>query len=218
MMIKFATIAAAALVLLPQEPQRRHSVRDALLFGGFDYRNYEAIPDPAAAARWQEVRRRAERALSRLRPPPEHSGLFHMVWGKRQHYERLLYAVGVPGGNTKDAELWVAEEAADFVEGMRPCYEWEGSSECPYREADFAEYWLRHFPQGHFAEFLPLFAGNRWLCTADGHEFNKDSVKAAEARKRGMAHLTRAAAVSDPLFALVAKQMIAAPGCLTSPH
>ena len=211
-------LAAACLVMIAlQQTERQKSVRDALLFGGFDYRNYEAIPDPAAAARWKEIQRRASMAMSRLRPPPSHSGEFRMVWGKRQHYERLFNAVSTRAGH-RDDELWVAEEVADFVEGMRPCYEWEGFSECPWREAEFADLWLRLHPHSRVAAYLPLFAGNRWLCAADGYDLEKEPAKAADARRRATERLKQAAAGKDPLFALVAKQMLADSRCLTSPY
>ena len=211
-------VAAACLVMLAlQQAQRPKSVRDALLFGGFGYSNYEAIADAAAAARWQEIQRRASFAMSRLRPPPEHAGAIKLVWEKRLHYERLFNAVSVRGG-LRDDELWVAEEAVDFVEGMRPCYEWEGFSECPWREAEFADVWLRLHPRSRFAAYLPLFAGNRWICAADGFDLEKESAKAADARRRATDRLTQAAAGKDPLFALVAKQMLADPRCFTSPY
>jgi len=215
-MTKLAFIGMVALLLAPQD--RPESVRDALLFGGFEYQNYEAIADSGAAARWKQIRGRAAQAMSRLRPPPSHSGEMRMVWRKRQHYERLFYAVGVPHPTARDGNLWVAEETADFVSGMRPCYEWESFGECPHREAEFAEYWLKHFPHSSFAAFLPLFAGNRWTCAADGFEREKKTAKAADARKRAAERLKQAVASKDPLFALVAKQMIATPSCLTSPY
>ena len=215
-MMKLAVIATAALMLVPQQ-ERPHSVRDALLFGGIEYSNYEAIGDTGAAARWEEIRRRASLAMSRLRPPPEHSGTIAMVWQKRAHYERLFNAVS-RRPDADDAELWVAEEVVDFVNGMRPCYEWEGFSECPWREAEFADLWLRLHPHAAFADFLPLFSGNRWICAADGFDLEKEAAKAADARKRATERLTVAAAGNDALFALVATQMLADPRCLTSPH
>lgn len=206
--------AACLLVLVAAQTPRVKALRDALVFGVFDAPNVEAITDPAAAARWVEVQRRAERSMSRLRPPPEPSGTMSMVWGKRQQYERLFNATAAVRGNRSDDNLWVAEEVADFVEGMRPCYEWEGSSACPHREAEFAELWLRHHPQSSFAAFLPLFAGNRFLCAAEGFDYEKEPARATDARKRGIGYLTQAAAGKDPLFKLAATQMLANPRCL----
>jgi hypothetical protein len=212
------TAAACLLALVSWQEPRVQPLRDALLFGGLDRPNIEAITDPAAAARWTEVLRRAQRFMSRLRPPPSHSGEMSMVWGKRRHYERLFAAAAVPYYATERDELAVAEEVADFVEGMRPCYEWEGFSECPRREAAFADFWMEYHPHSSFEAFLPLFAGNRWLCAADGFDGEKEPAKAADARTRAAALLQRAKAGEDPLFRYAAAQMLADPKCFVSPY
>lgn len=209
--------ALGLVVLLAAQTPRIASLRNELLFGGFD-RNVAAIPDPAAAGRWNEVQRRAALSMSRLRPPSSHSSEMSMAWGKRRHYERMFAAVALPYYATDQDELVLAEEVADFVEGMRPCYEWEGFSDCPLREAEFAEFWIRHHPHSSFAAFLPLFAGNRFLCAAEGFDHEKESAKAVDARRRATGYLTQAAGGKDPLFKLVASQMLADPKCLVSTY
>lgn len=212
--MKLAIAALCALASLQQASTQPW--RDALLFGALDATNMEAIVDPAAAARWKEVQRRARAFQSRLRPPPSRSGEMSMVWDKRRHYERLFAAVGVPYYATASDERVLAEEVADFIQGMRPCYEWEGSYECPLREAEFAEHWMRHFPNSGFAAYLPLFAGNRLLCAAVSYDAGKESARAADARRRATAHLKRAADGKDPLFRLAARQMLADSKCLVT--
>src|SRR5688572_21295345 len=101
--------AACLLVLTAAQAPRVKPLRDVLLFGALDTPNVEAITDPDAAARWTQVQRRLPRFMSRLRPPPEHSGLISMVWGKRQHYERLFFAIAAQEVRPRagvDHELW----------------------------------------------------------------------------------------------------------------
>jgi hypothetical protein len=57
--------------------------------------------------------------------------------------------------------------AVEYVDGLRPCYEWEGMSDCPESEALFAEKYQAAHPAGPFSGYLPLLAAHRWLCVAE---------------------------------------------------
>ena len=204
------------VALAAWQAARIPSVRDDLLFGLFGNTKVEALEEPAAAERWAVVNERAARAKSRLRQPPTASREIGMVWEKRRQYERLFNAVGVSLVASDDSDVWIAEEAADLVGGMRPCYEWEGFSDCPLREAEFAVFWMGHQPRSAFIAFLPLFAGQRLLCAAEGFDYEEAPTKAAEARRRARLLLEQAAAGRDALFSYVAKQILAEPRCLVS--
>lgn len=204
-----------ALALVPVQDTPPHPVQDALLWGRFDLR-VEHIADPAAAGRWREMQARARSMKSRLPPPVDSGGSASRVHGKREQYERIFYATASPaqGRQPADEELWFGLEAADLVQGMRPCYEWEGSADCPAREAEFAEFWMkREGTRDRMAPFLTLFAGHRWICAADGYEYDRKPALAATARERSSRLLKQVAAGSDALFRYVAERLLAAPKC-----
>ena len=61
---------------------------------------------------------------------PTNSSELSMVYDAQVRYERRLVAV------TDDPRA--ASFAAQYVDDLRPCYEWEGYHDCPEREASFA--------------------------------------------------------------------------------
>ena len=84
-------------------------------------------------------------------------------------------------------------DATRYVEALRPCYEWEGGSDCPQREALFAADYLARHPKSSFAPFLPLLAAHRWLCAAEGY----DSEQAPEEGRRARDESAKALAAAD---------------------
>ena len=92
------------------------------------------------------------------RPAPPTGGLADMVYEASVGYERRLAAVS--------ADPDASRLAVEYVDNLRPCYEWEGSRVCPEREALFADEYQSAHPNGPFSQFLPLLSGHRWLCVA----------------------------------------------------
>jgi|SRR5688500_11559248 len=181
--------------------------RNGLLFGGIGQGPYKPIDDPAAATRWKAVEDRAKSVKTKLRPLPKADGEFEMVIRKRQSYESLLIAVALPLGTHSDREVWVQEEAVSFVEGLRPCYEWEGFSDCPQKEAEFAEFWRKWYPSSSFREFLPVFASHRWICAAEALEREKNPAEAAAAHARSKKLIAGGLQSADPLMRYLAREL-----------
>jgi hypothetical protein len=198
-------VAAIGVPLLAQPSVP--AARNGLLFGGIGKGSYAPIQDQAAAARWKDVEARAKSVKTKLRPLPKTGGEFEMVIRKRQAYERLLIAVALPLGTHTDREVWVQEEAVSFVEGLRPCYEWEGFSDCPQKEAEFAEFWLKWDPSSSFREFLPIFASHRWTCAAEALEYEKKPAEAAAAHARSKKLIAVGLQSVDPLMRYLAREL-----------
>jgi hypothetical protein len=105
------------------------------------------------------------------------------------------------------------------VDALRPCYEWEGFHDCPEREALFAERYLLDHPQSPFRDFLPLLAAHRWLCTAEGYDYEQKPAEANRARRAYENALNMSAAGSrSPLMRTAAEELKARGRChLTDP-
>jgi hypothetical protein len=200
-------LLAVALVSLMAQ-SREATPKEGVLFGLW-LKPFSAIEDRAAARRWNEVQARAARVKSKLRPLPDTRGAMEMVKGKREVYEALFFAVGtsISPSAHHDDDVWIHEEVVGFVEGLRPCYEWEGGSDCPQKEAEFAEYWLKWNDTGALRDFLPVFASHRWTCAAEALEFEKKPAQAASAHARAKALLTRGLRSKDPLMRYVAREL-----------
>jgi len=69
------------------------------------------------------------------------------------------------------------------VDALRPCYEWEGFHDCPEREALFAEQHLHDRPDTPFGDLLRVLAAHRWLCAAEGYEYEQKPAEAQRARR-----------------------------------
>lgn len=98
-----------------------------------------------------------------------------MVQFAQVNYERRLVAV------TNDPRAPAL--AAEYVDSLRPCYEWEGFHDCPEREAEFADEYQAAHPNGPFSTYLPLLAAHRWLCAAERYEYEKNPTEAARSRR-----------------------------------
>lgn len=109
------------------------------------------------------------------RPVPT-DGEMRMVNAAWSRYEQSLVSV------TDDPRA--PQLAAAYVDSLRPCYEWEGMSECPAREARFADEYINRHVDSPFVEYLPLLTAHRWLCAAELFEFEKDPEEARMARRR----------------------------------
>jgi hypothetical protein len=130
----------------------------------------------------QELRRFVERARAyRPRRRPGRLGSeMRMVYNVREGYEGKLVASAAVAGAAVPGTARLAQQ---YVDALRPCYEWEGFHDCPEREALFAEAYLRDHPDTPFRDFLRVLAAHRWLCTAEGYEYEQKPAEALRARR-----------------------------------
>jgi hypothetical protein len=145
---------------------------DVLVFGAdlkIDLTPYSA----GVRAEIEERRQRFDAYESkRSRPTPDSE--LAMVFAAQSRYERRLVAMSTSPE--------VDALAMAYVTDLRPCYEWEGGSECPEREAGFAARYQADHPSGPFSQYLPLLEAHRWLCAAEGYESEKKPAEAARSR------------------------------------
>ena len=125
----------------------------------------------------QELQRFLERVRAyRSRPRPSRLGSeMGMVYAAREGYEAKLAASTAAAGAPRLAQ--------EYVDALRPCYEWEGFHDCPEREALFAEQHLRDRPDTPFRDLLRVLAAHRWLCTAEAYEYEQKPTEALRARR-----------------------------------
>jgi hypothetical protein len=124
-------------------------------------------------AQIDQLRQRSQAYRSK-RVEPSGSSELAMVYNVQVRYERRLVAASPPPGADTLAEAYVTE--------LQPCYEWEGFSDCPEREAVFAGEYLAGHPTGPFSQYLPLLEAHRWLCAAEAYESAKAPAEAARTR------------------------------------
>jgi hypothetical protein len=129
-----------------------------------------------------------------------------MLYDAGVRYERLL---AVMSDDPRAPSL-----AAAYVQALGPCYEWEGGPECPEREARFADRYLARHPDGPFAAYLPLLAAHRWICAAEGYEYEQDPRQAARARRSFRKRLDRARRSPDALVRVAAAALATRAACL----
>lgn len=185
--------------------QGRSSILDLLVWGAQMNVDLGGYPS--------DVRGEAEAVIARSkayhskRPQPTDSdGLSRMVHQARVTYERRLVAMA----GTPDADL----VAVGYVTDLAPCYEWEGYSDCPAREAAFAAEYQAGHPAGPFSQFLPLLEAHRWLCAAEGFDYEKNADAATTARARYRAALNVASASRARLVRIGATELQARGTCI----
>lgn len=154
----------------------------ALVWGEYDGIDLGKYP-PHVKAELERAYQRFE-AYQSLRPKPVNASEEEMVYAAMVRYERLLVAFAA---DSKAQAL-----AVEYVDTLRPCYEWEGYHDCPEREASYATEYLTANPGGSFTEFLLLLAGHRWLCTAEAYEYEKRPEDAARSRRASAAAIQTA--------------------------
>lgn len=101
-------------------------------------------------------------------------GLAGMAINAQVRYERRLAAISELPDTAEFARTYVAE--------LSPCYEWEGYSDCPEREARFAADYRTAHLDSPFRDYLPLLEAHRWICAAEGFEY-EESAKGFEHEK-----------------------------------
>lgn len=164
-------LVASTLLVAPPAPNAGDALLDLLVWG------VEPASVPLALRAEVEGHLRRFNAYKPKPAPPvsKDSREMGMVRSTRVKYERLLAAAS--------DDVQAPALAMDYVDRLRPCYEWEGLHDCPEREAEFAANYRAEHPAGPFSAFLPLLEAHRWLCAAEAYDFEKKSSAAVRCRK-----------------------------------
>ena len=133
------------------------------------------------------------------------TGVWRMVHITYILYERRLAAFS--------ASPEAPALALAYVDELRPCYEWEGLSECPEREAVFAMKYQADHPNGPFSAYLPLLAAHRWICAAEGYDYEKQPAEAARCRRSYEEAVAVARRSGSLLVRTAAEQLMASGSC-----
>jgi hypothetical protein len=139
------------------------------------------------------------------RPRRDDSGLEKMVQAAWVGYETRLVALS---DDPRAPAL-----AAAYVNRLKPCYEWEGFHGCPEREAQFAREYRTANPRGPFSDYLPLLEAHRWLCAAEGYDYEGQPQDAARSRRESNAALAIARKSASPLVRIAAAELAARGRC-----
>ena len=196
-------VVTAANLGLEQAGTASRRVLDAIVF-------YADLPSGSAQFPpdlRDDLARYAQR-LGAYRPrprPPQLSSEMTMVYAAREGYESKLVA----GSTASGVEL----RAQEYVDTLKPCYEWEGFHDCPEREAIFAERYLADHPATPFAGFLRLLAAHRWICVAEAYEYQRQPGSAAHARHEYQRALAIAVNVESPLMRAAAEELKSSGRC-----
>ena len=191
------TCAALPFHAQPSRPALRFTLLDIIVFSAslpFDMSVYPA--DLRSLLRQHMTRWKAYRPRQR---PPKVDPESEMGYDAREGYERRLAAVTT----APDADTL----AQQYVDSLRPCYEWEGFHDCPEAEAKFAEQYLSKNPNNPFAEFLPLLAAHRWICAAEGYELEERPGDAVRARRAAEGPLATALKSPSLLIRTAAQEL-----------
>jgi hypothetical protein len=102
-------------------------------------------------------------------------------------------------------------DAAKFAAGVPLALEWEGMSEGPLMEADYAEQWLNCYPDSPIKPFLHLFAAHRFRAAyeAASREHGKGLIPIAAAKYR--LHLQEAQSTGNDKIDCIVGDMDALP-------
>ena len=209
------SVHIAAIVALAMSPfvtsaqDSRTNLTDGLitlLVWGTDTKiDIDAYPPHVRQDLEQYLQRRRDYKSQRRRLT--NSSELSMVHEAQVRYERRLVAV------TDDPRA--ASLAAQYVDDLRPCYEWEGYHDCPEREASFATQYRKGHVGGPFGEFLKLLAAHRWLCAAEAYEYEKDPNGVAHSRREYDEALSLALQSTAPLVRAAAEELTARGRCFS---
>jgi hypothetical protein len=106
------------------------------------------------------------------------------------------------------------ERARRYVDAWRRCYEWEGFHDCPEQDARAAD--SHRANPSALAEFLTLLAAHRWLCAAEGYEFEGRPTQGAESRRAFRNRVALAAKARSPMIRAAAQRLSARGTCFAS--
>ena len=135
----------------------------------------DLTPYPGGRTSADRGARRRFDAYESKRSKPTGDSELEMVFAAQVRYERRLVAI-----STSPA---VDALAMAYVTDLGPCYEWEGGSDCPEREAVFAARYQDSHPSSPFSQYLPLLEAHRWLCAAEGYESERVPAEAERSRR-----------------------------------
>ena len=174
----------------------------ALVWGQYDDLDLASYP-PDLKAELERARERFK-AYRSPRPRSGNSPFEEIVHGAKVRYERLLVSA---------AGLEAQSLAVEYVDKVRPCYEWEGYHECPEHEAVFAGEYLAANVTGPFKEYLPLLAGHRWLCAAEAYDYEKRPKDADRSRRAADAAIQTARRSTARMIRIAAETLQARGRC-----
>ena len=208
MVLVAVALALAPTVAWSQVPggQVPYSLVDRLVWGTeltIDWTAYS--PQVRAEAQRHGERFQSYGAERRL---PDGSSVLTTVFAARLRYERRLAAVS----NAPEARVL----AAEFVERLMPCYEWEGYHDCPEHEARFAGEYQAANPNGPFRDYLPLLAAHRWLCTAEAYDYEERPDEATRSRREFESALSAARRSASLLVRTAAEELRTRRRCFAS--
>ena len=190
-------------VAAPHAQSPRYTLLDVVVFGAFLEVDMSAYT-PAIRSLLRQHIARSKAYRPRLRPAKV-SRTMDMVFAARESYERRLVAAANRPG--------VDRLAQQYVDELKPCYEWEGFHDCPETEAMFAERYLASNPNSPVREFLTLLAAHRWLCAAEGYDFEERPPDAARSRRAAAAPLAIALNAQSLLLRTAAQELHARNKC-----
>jgi hypothetical protein len=213
--LKVVIVVAAVCAALPlglrsqtAGVSARDALVDRLLFGAADPIDPKAYSLDVRIELESYLRRYKAYRSKRPRPAKlaSEQGIVYTAWVE---YERRLAAVSL---DPKAPAL-----AKEYVDRLRPCYEWEGAHECPEHEAVFAADYQTANPGGPFSEYLPLLVAHRWLCSAEAYAYEKQAENAARSRRAYEAMISTALQSKDLLIHLAAEWLAERNSCLRRP-
>jgi hypothetical protein len=130
-----------------------------------------------------------------------------MVYESQVGYERRLVAVSSNGT--------AAKLASEYVDRLKPCYEWEGYHDCPEREARFADEYQAANPDSPFNAYLPLLSAHRWLCAAEAFDFEQRPADAVRSRRQYEQSIVVALLSPTILIRTAAERLSVRGGCMS---
>jgi len=182
-----------------------YSLLDVVVFGAYLPVDTSAYPAEVRSLLQQHIKR-SQAYRPRPRPPEDKKFReMNMVYSAREGYERRMFAIASGAG--------IERLARQYVDELRPCYEWEAFHDCPEEEARFAEQHLAKNPGTPFREYLPLLAAHRWLCAAAGYELEERPQEAAQSRRASEAPLATALGSQSLLIRTAAQELKARGQC-----
>lgn len=105
----------------------------------------------------------------------------------------------------------VRAEAKAFASAVPLAAEWEGTSEGPLGEANFADQWLKKYPDTPLADFLYLFKAHRLRAGYEAARFGREKGLWPILTKRYREALAKARSSNNPLIVCIADDLEAQP-------
>ena len=191
----------------PSRQDTQRGVLDVVVFYADAPRDLNRYPPRVR----QELQRFLERARA-YRPRPRPVG-----WDPKWEWCMRPAKATKPSWRRQPALQARLVSHSEYVDALRPCYEWEGFHDCPEREALFAEQHLRDHPDTPFRDLLRVLAAHRWLCAAEGYEYEQKPSEALRARRGYEEAVTMATADSrSALMTTAANELKASGRCHAS--